>query len=76
MPRTTLVVEDDAMKVAKAYASRHRLTLGRAISALIREAAERPLATDKRNGLHVVHLNSRSPKVTAALIDQLGEEIP
>ena len=41
MPRTTIQLEDDAIKVAKAHASRHRLTLGQAVSDLVRKAAER-----------------------------------
>ena len=32
MPRTTLQLEDDAMKVAQAHAHRHKLTLGQAVS--------------------------------------------
>jgi hypothetical protein len=76
MPRTTLQIEDDAMKVAKAYARRHRLTLGQAVSDLVRTAAERPLVTEERSGLRVLRLNSHSPKVTAAQIDQLREDLP
>ena len=76
MPRTTLQLEDDAMKAAKAHAQRHRLTLGQAVSELVRKAAERPLATDERTGLRVLRLNRRSPKVTAAQIDRLREDLP
>ena len=76
MPRTTLQLENDAMKVAKAHATRHRLTLGQAVSELVRQAAERPLLTQERSGLRVVRLNRRSPKVTAALIDKLRDELP
>ena len=76
MPRTTLRIEDDAMRVAKAHAARHRLTLGRAVSELVRMAAERPLVTDDRNGLRVMRLNRRSPKVTAARVDQLRDDLP
>ena len=64
------------MKVAKAHAERHRLTLGQAVSDLVRKAAERPLVTDERSGLRVVRLNRRSPKVTAARVDQLLDELP
>jgi hypothetical protein len=73
MPRTTLQLEDHAMKVAKAHAARHRLTLGQAVSELIRKAAERPLVTEHRSGLRVLRLNRRSPKVTAARVDELRE---
>jgi hypothetical protein len=76
MPRTTLQLEDDAMKVAKAHAERHRLTLGQAVSELVRKAVERPLATEERSGLRVLRLSRRSPKVTAARIDQLREDLP
>lgn len=76
MPRTTLQLEDDAMKVAKAHAERRRLTLGQAVSELVRIAAERPLMTEERSGLRVVRLNRRSPTVTAARVDRLREELP
>jgi len=51
MARTTLQLEEDAMKVAKAHAERYRLTLGQAVSHLVRRAAERPLVTDERPAL-------------------------
>lgn len=76
MPRTTLQLEDDAMSVAKAHAERHRLTLGQAVSELVRKAAERPLVTEERSGLRILRLNQRSPKVTAARVDQLREDLP
>jgi hypothetical protein len=76
MPRTTLFLEDDAAEVAKAHAARHQMTLGEAVSELVRQAAERPLLTEGRNGLQVVRLPRRSPKITTELIDRLGEELP
>ena len=76
MPRTTLQLEEDAMKAAKEHAERHRLTLGQAVSDLVRKAAERPLVTEERSGLRVLRLNRRSPKVTSARVDQLREELP
>lgn len=76
MPRTTLQLEEEAMKVAKAHAERHRLTLGQAVSDLVRKAAERPLVTEERSGLRVLRLNRRSPKVTGARVDQLREDAP
>lgn len=64
------------MKVAKAHAERHRLTLGQAVSDLVRKAAERPVVTHERSGLRVLRLNRHSPKVIAARIDELREELP
>ena len=68
MPRTTLLIEDDAMKVAKVHAGRHRMTLGQAVSELVRQAAERSLVTVDRNGLQGVRLNRRLPAGNA-LVD-------
>lgn len=76
MPRTTLHLEDDAIKAAKAHAVRHRLTLGQAVSELVRQAAERPLATEERSGLRVVRLSRRSPRVATAVVERLREELP
>jgi len=64
------------MLVAKAHARRRRLTLGQAVSDLVRKAAERPLVTEERSGLRVLRLDRRSPKVTAACVDALREELP
>lgn len=64
------------MKVARAHAERHRLTLGQAVSELVRQAADRPLVTDDRNGLRVLRLNRRSPRVTTELVDRLREDLP
>ena len=69
-------LEDDAMKVARAHAARHRLTLGQAVSTLVRQGVERPLVTEERSGLRVVRLSRRSPRVTAAQVDKLREELP
>jgi hypothetical protein len=76
MPRTTLQIEEDAMRVAQAHARRHRLTLGQAVSDLVRKAVERPLAMEERSGLRVLRLNRRSPKVTAARVDELRNDLP
>lgn len=64
------------MKVAKAHAARRRVSLGQAVSELVRKAAECPIATEERNGLRVLRLNRLSPKVTTAQIDHLREEMP
>ena len=76
MPRTTLQLEDDAISAARAHAKRHRLTLGQAVSELVRQGADRPLMTDERSGFRVVRLNRRSPRVTAAAVDRLRDELP
>ena len=69
-------MENDAIKAAKMHAERHGISLGQAVSELVRQAAERPLTTATRSGLQVVRLSRRSPKVTTALVDRLREELP
>ena len=69
-------LENDAMKVAKAHAALHRLTIGQAVSALVRQAADRPLVTEDRSGLRVLRLNRRSPRVATELVDRLREDLP
>lgn len=64
------------MKVARAHAQRHRLTLGQAVSELVRKAAERPLVTDEKSGLRILRLDRRSPRVRAEQVDQLRDELP
>jgi hypothetical protein len=76
VPRTTLQLEDDAIEVAKAHAARHRMTLGQAVSVLVRQGAERPMLTVERNGFRVLRLDPRSPTVTAAQVDKLLDEMP
>jgi hypothetical protein len=76
VPRTTLTLEDDAMRAAKAHAKRHRMTLGQAVSDLVRKGNERPLVTDQRSGLRVLRLGRRSPRVTAARVEELLDELP
>jgi hypothetical protein len=70
------MLEDDAMRMAKTHADRHKLTLGQAVSELVRQGAERPLVTEERSGLRVVRLSRRSPKVTAARVETLRDELP
>jgi hypothetical protein len=76
MPRTTLQLEDDAMKAAKRHAARHGLSLGEAVSALVRQGVERPIQTTERNGFRVLRLGRRSPKVTTARVNELLDELP
>ena len=76
MPRTTLNLDDDVMRVAQGHAKRHRLTLGEAVGQLVRRGADRPLVTYERNGIQVVRLPPDSPKVTSAQVKKALEEFP
>ena len=52
------------------------MTLGEAVNDLVRKGAERPLVTEERNGLQVARLDRRSPKVSAARVDRLRDDLP
>jgi hypothetical protein len=45
--RITLNLEDDALIVAKGFAAREGLSLGQAVSRLVREAAQQPVEAAK-----------------------------
>ena len=74
--RTTLAIEDDALEVARRLARRRHLTLGQAVSELVRRGARQPLVTAERNGLAVVQLPPGTPTVLAATVDELLDELP
>ena len=71
-----LIPEDEAIELARTHAVRHRVTLGKAVSILVKQGATRPVATIERNGLRVVRLDQPSPTVTAATVDRLLDELP
>ena len=54
--RTTLNLDDDALKTLKSYAKGRRLALGKAASELVRRGVDAPLRTRTVNGIQVVVL--------------------
>ena len=64
------------MGMAREHAARHHLTLGEAVSDLVRRAVERPLVTDLKNGLAVVRLPEHSPRVTSERVAKVADEWP
>jgi hypothetical protein len=72
--RTTIAIDDAAMRAARAFASRRGVTLGQAVSELIRRGSSRPLTTQIVDGLHLPVLPENSPVVTLAHILELEDE--
>jgi hypothetical protein len=72
--RTTLNLDDDALKTLKNYAKGRRLALGKAASELVRRGVAAPLKTRTVNGIQVVVLPSASPKVSSQLVKRLQED--
>jgi hypothetical protein len=74
--RTTLTLADDAVALARKLARRKRMTLGQAVSELVRRGASRPLPTSERNGLTLIRLSEQTTPVTVASVDELLDDLP
>ena len=72
--RTTLSLESDATKAIQAYAKRHRLSLGKAASELIRRGTLYQLGTRKVNGLPVLDAPEEFPLITTERVRELLDE--
>jgi hypothetical protein len=72
--RTTLAIEDDAMAAAREFATRRGVSLGQAVTELIRRGSSRRLTTQVVDGLHLPVLPENSPVVTLARILELEDE--
>ena len=72
--RTTLSLENDAVKAIQAYARCHRLSLGKAASELIRRGIRFQLRTRKVNGLPVLDAPDHFPVITTERVRELLDE--
>jgi len=75
--RTTLAIDDDVLAAAKELAATEQKSVGEVISALARRAL-RPAETSRktRNGVPLLPVNPKAPRVTSELVRQLREELP
>jgi hypothetical protein len=74
--RTTLSIDDDVLAAAKELATIERKSVGEVISALARRAL-RPAETHRktRNGVPLLPVNPKTPRVTSELVHQLREDL-
>ncbi|PYQ19684.1 MAG: hypothetical protein DMF81_21055 [Acidobacteria bacterium] len=72
--RTTLTLEDDAVALARKLGK--RMTLGQAVSELVRRGASRPVPTTERHGLTLIKLAEQTTPVTVASVDELLDDLP
>ena len=77
--RTTLAIDDDALLFAKTMAQRERISVGQAVSKLLRQAAMAPVATTpagKPKSKYSVYPARSGPLITSddvyRLMDQEG----
>jgi hypothetical protein len=75
--RTTLAIDDDVLRAAKAMARQQDRSLGAVISDLARRALERPAPNGVRNGLLLLGAKPEgTPPVTLDLVNSLRDEAP
>ena len=72
--RTTLRLDDDVIELVKSYAQSRDLSIGKAVSELVRRGANVQRQTRVVNGLQVFDLPPDSPKVTTKKVKQLESE--
>jgi hypothetical protein len=73
--RTTISLDDDLIPSVKTFAESRDISLGKAVSELIRRGLNSPLRTSVRNGFHVVELPPGSPTVTTEQVRKLMEDL-
>jgi len=72
--RTTLALDDDAIKAVQVYARGKRLSLGKAASELIRRGSRYQLPTQRRNGIPVFEVPEDFPVITSERVRKLLDE--
>jgi hypothetical protein len=73
--RTTLSLDDDVLREVKAYAKSRDVSIGKAVSDLVRRGLRAPLRTRLINGFHVVDLPPDSPPVSTEDVKKLQDEL-
>ena len=73
--RTTLSLDDDLLPDVKTYAESRDMSLGKAVSELVRRGLRAPLPTRVINGFHVVDLPAGSPAITREHVRKLEEDL-
>jgi hypothetical protein len=69
--RTTLNLDDEVLRIVKAYAEDRAITLGAAVLELTRRGLAVPRPTRLVNGLRVFDLPEDSPPVTGKQVREL-----
>lgn len=72
--RTTLTLDDDVAELAARVAKARGLSLGKAVSDLVRRGLNAPTPSTGKDGLVVFQLPSDSPRVTTEDVRRLEAE--
>jgi hypothetical protein len=72
--RTTLNLDDDALKILREYSETRSLALGKAASELVRRGASAPIQMQMVNGFCTVVLPKGGKKITSEHVKRLLED--
>lgn len=72
--RTTISIDDDVLDLANLHAKARGVSLGRAVSELIRRGLRGPTPIREVDGVFVFDLPANSPEVTTDLVRRLEAE--
>ena len=72
--RTTLTLDDDILELAARQAKLRGVSLGKAVSDLLRRGLNAPTAAEDKGGLVVFQLPKDSPKVTTDEVRRIESE--
>jgi hypothetical protein len=72
--RTTLNLDDDALKILREYSETRSLALGKAASELVRKGANAPVQMQMVNGFCTVVLPKGGKKITREHVKRLLED--
>ena len=73
--RTTINIDDDVFRLVSTYAENRSLSLGRAVSELVRRGFEAKRPVRQVHGIHVFELPPESPKITSKQINELEDQV-
>jgi hypothetical protein len=74
--RTTLMIDDDVMAAARGLAEREQRPVGAVISALARQALQRPAApAGMRNGVPLLPVQAAATPATLEQVNRLRDEL-
>jgi hypothetical protein len=72
--RTTLNLDDDALKIVREYSQARSLALGKAASELVRKGASAPVKLEMVDGFWRVALPKGGKKITSEHVKRLLED--
>lgn len=73
--RTTLNLDDDVLRNAKQYADSRSLTMGKAVSELVRKGLRAPVAIRWENGIPVFDVPADGEVITVEHVKKLESEL-